>query len=189
VDLNGVIREVLALLEGELRAHRVLAQTDLLDGLPEVSGNRVQLQQVIVNLVMNAVEAMETVDDRPRLLRIKTELDNNNHVLIHVEDSGPGIGLDNIDRIFNAFFTTKPRGIGMGLSICRSIVEAHDGRLWVSPGVDYGSVFQFTIPNQGQKKKDEKIGPEPLPRAEPRQPTAAPAAREPVAILRAARRL
>jgi signal transduction histidine kinase/ABC-type uncharacterized transport system substrate-binding protein len=189
VDLNGVIREVLTLLEGELRAHRVLAQTDLLDGLPEVSGNRVQLQQVIVNLVMNAVEAMETVDDRPRLLRIKTELDNNNHVLIRVEDSGPGIGLDNIDRIFNAFFTTKPRGIGMGLSICRSIVEAHDGRLWVSPGVDYGSVFQFTIPNHGQKKKDEKIGPEPLPRAEQRQPAAAPAAREPVAILRAVRRL
>jgi signal transduction histidine kinase len=187
VDINGVIREVLALLEGELRAHRVLAQTDLLDGLPEVSGNRVQLQQVIVNLVMNAVEAMEAIDDRPRLLRIKTEIDNNNHVLIRVEDSGPGIGLDNIDRIFNAFFTTKPRGIGMGLSICRSIVEAHDGRLWVSPGVDYGSVFQFTIPNHNQKKRDERIGPEPLPRAEQRQPAAASPAREPVAILRTAR--
>ena len=187
VDLNGVISEVLALLEGELRAHRVLAQTDLLDSLPQVAGNRVQLQQVIVNLVMNAVEAMETVDDRPRLLRLKTELDNNNHVLIRVEDSGPGIDLENIDRIFNAFFTTKPRGIGMGLSICRSIVEAHDGRLWVSPGVDHGSVFQFTVPNHSQKKKDEKVGPEPVVRSE-RQPPAAAGVREPVPMLRAVRR-
>jgi signal transduction histidine kinase len=187
VDLNGVIREVLALLEGELRAHSVLVQTDLLDNLPQVSGNRVQLQQVIVNLVMNAVEAMEGVEGRPRLLRLKTELDNNNHVLIRVEDSGPGIGLDNIDRIFNAFFTTKPRGIGMGLSICRSIVEAHDGRLWASPAVDYGSVFQFTIPNHGQKKKDEKVGPEPVVRSE-REPAAAAGVREPVPIFRAVQR-
>ena len=187
VDLNGVLREVLALLEGELRAHSVLVQTDLLDNLPQVSGNRVQLQQVIVNLVMNAVEAMEAVDGRPRLLRLKTELDNNNHVLIRVEDSGPGIDLENIDRIFNAFFTTKPRGIGMGLSICRSIVEAHDGRLWVSPGVDYGSVFQFTIPNHSQKKKDEKVGPDPVVRGE-RPSTAAPGIREPVPMLRAVRR-
>ena len=188
VDLNGVIREVLTLLEGELRAHSVLVQTDLLDALPEVSGNRVQLQQVIVNLVMNAVEAMEGVDDRPRLLRLKTELDNNNHVLIRVEDSGPGIDVENIDRIFNAFFTTKPRGIGMGLSICRSIVEAHDGRLWVSPGVDYGSVFQFTIPNHGQRRKDEKVGPEPIGSRTDQQPAGTPSVQEPIPLFRAARR-
>jgi signal transduction histidine kinase len=187
VDLNGVIQEVLALLEGELRAHNVLVQTDLLVTLPEVSGNRVQLQQVIVNLVMNAVEAMEPVDDRPRLLRLKTEIDNNNNVVIRVEDSGPGIDLENIDRIFNAFFTTKPRGIGMGLSICRSIVEAHDGRLWVSPALDHGSVFQFTVPIHGQKKKDEKVGPEPLMPPD-KQAAAASAAREPIPIFRAARR-
>jgi signal transduction histidine kinase len=186
VDLNAVIREVLALLEGELRAHRVIVQADLLDVLPEVSGNRVQLQQVVVNLVMNAVEAMENVENRPRLLRLKTEVDKMNHVLIRVEDAGPGIDLENIDRIFNAFFTTKVRGIGMGLSICRSIVEAHDGRLWVSPGVDFGSVFQFTVPNHGQRKKDEKVGPEPVTRPD-REDVAAPGAREPIAILRAAR--
>jgi len=188
VNLNGVIREVLTLLEGELRAHNVLVQTDLLDTLPEISGNRVQLQQVIVNLVMNAVEAMEGVDDRPRLLRLKTELDSNNHVLIRVEDSGPGIDVENIDRIFNAFFTTKPRGIGMGLSICRSIVEAHDGRLWVSPGADYGSVFQFTVPNNGQRRKDEKIGPEPVSARSDHQSIGTPGAREPIPLFRAARR-
>src|SRR5262249_33550777 len=143
VDLNGVIREVLTLLEGELRAHNVLVQTDCLDALPEGSGNRGQLQQVIVNLFMNALEAKEGVDYAPHPRRVKTDPENNNLVLIRVEDSGPGIDVENIDRIFNAFFTTKPRGIGMGLSICRSIVEAHDGRLWVSPAVDYGSVFQF----------------------------------------------
>jgi signal transduction histidine kinase len=187
VDLNNVIREVLALLEGELRAHRVMVQTDLLDVLPEVSGNRVQLQQVIVNLVMNAVEAMEGVENRARLLRLKTEVDKSNQVLIRVEDSGPGIDLENIDRIFNAFFTTKQRGIGMGLSICRSIVEAHDGRLWVSPGVDYGSVFQFTVPIHSQRKKDEKVGPEPVARSD-REGTAAAGVREPIAILRAAQR-
>jgi signal transduction histidine kinase/ABC-type uncharacterized transport system substrate-binding protein len=186
VDLNAVIREVLALLEGELRAHQVIVQADLLDVLPEVSGNRVQLQQVIVNLVMNAVEAMENVENRPRLLRLKTEVDKMNHVLIRVEDAGPGIDLENIDRIFNAFFTTKLRGIGMGLSICRSIVEAHDGRLWVSPGVDFGSVFQFTVPNHSQRKKDEKVGPEPVTRPG-REDAEAPGAREPIAILRAAR--
>jgi signal transduction histidine kinase len=136
---------------------------------------------------MNAVEAMEGVDNRPRLLRLKTELDSNNHVLIRVEDSGPGIDLENIDRIFNAFFTTKPRGIGMGLSICRSIIEAHDGRLWVSPGIDYGSVFQFTVPNPSQRKKDEKVGPEPVTRPD-RETAAAPSTREPIPILRTVRR-
>jgi signal transduction histidine kinase len=185
VDLNGLIREVLALLEGELRSHRVTVQADLLDGLPEVSGNRVQLQQVIVNLVMNAVEAMQAVANRPRLLRLKSEIDKANHVLVRIEDSGSGIDLENIDRIFNAFFTTKPHGIGMGLSICRSIIEAHDGRLWVSPGVDHGSVFQFTLPNHSQRKKEEMVGPDPAIR--PDKEAAAQGAREPVPIRRAAR--
>jgi len=128
------------------------------------------------------------VEDRPRLLRLKTELDNNNHVLIRVEDSGPGIDVENIDRIFNAFFTTKPRGIGMGLSICRSIVEAHDGRLWVSPAVDYGSVFQFTIPNHGARRKDEKVGPEPIVARTDQQPAGAPGVQEPIPLFRTARR-
>jgi signal transduction histidine kinase len=187
VDLNALIREVLALLEGELRSHRVMVQADLSDSLPEVSGNRVQLQQVIVNLIMNAVEAMQAVTNRPRVLRLTSEIDKANHVLIRIEDSGPGIAVENIDRIFNAFFTTKPHGIGMGLSICRSIIEAHDGRLWVSPGVDYGSVFQFTLPNHDQQKKDEKVGPEPAVLPD-KENVAAPSAREPVPIRRAARR-
>src|SRR5262249_6242555 len=123
-----------------------------------------------------------------RLLRLKTELDNNNHVLIRVEDSGPGIDVENIDRIFNAFFTTKPRGIGMGLSICRSIVEAHDGRLWVSPAVDYGSVFQFTIPNHDQRRKDEKTGREPIVARGDQKPAGAPGVHEPIPLFRTARR-
>jgi C4-dicarboxylate-specific signal transduction histidine kinase len=187
VDLNALIREVLALLEGELRSHGVTLQADLTDALPEVSGNRVQLQQVIVNLTMNAVEAMQAVTNRPRLLRLTSEIDKANHVLIRIEDSGPGIAVENIDRIFNAFFTTKPHGIGMGLSICRSIIEAHDGRLWVSPGVDYGSVFQFTLPTQSQAKKDEKVGPEPAVAAD-KESVAVRNPREPVPIRRAARR-
>jgi signal transduction histidine kinase len=187
VDINGLIREVLALLEGELRANRALVQTDLLDGLPEVSGNRVQLQQVIVNLIVNAVEAMGSVTGRPRVLRLKTLIDKANHVLIGVEDSGPGIDVENIDRIFNAFFTTKTNGIGMGLSICRSIVEAHDGRLWVSPGVDHGTAFQFTLPIQSPRKKDEKAGPQTASRPD-KDAAAVQAAREPIPIRRAVHR-
>jgi signal transduction histidine kinase len=104
------------------------------------------LQQVILNLIMNAAEAMDAVTDRPRTLRIKTEREKDNGVLITLQDSGPGIDPESTDRIFNAFFTTKPQGMGMGLSICRSIVEAHGGRLWTSAGMDQGAVFHIALP-------------------------------------------
>ena len=110
--------------------------------------NRVQLRQVIVNLLMNAVDAMDAVTNRPRALRIKTEIYDLNYLLITVEDSGTGIDPKNIDRIFDAFFSAKPNGMGMGLSICRSIIEAHGGRLWATTNVPRGAVFQFTLPRQ-----------------------------------------
>jgi signal transduction histidine kinase len=109
-------------------------------------GDRVQLQQVILNLVMNAIEAMSTDTNVPRMLYVRSQGEGPGGVLVTVEDSGPGISPESIDRLFEAFFTTKPSGMGMGLSICRSIINAHGGRLWVSPGSPRGTVFQFTVP-------------------------------------------
>jgi signal transduction histidine kinase len=117
-----------------------------------VVGNRVQLQQVILNLIMNAADAMNGMTDRPRVLRLKTERHARNTVLITVQDSGPGIDPQNVDRIFNAFFTTKSHGMGMGLPICRSIIEAHNGRLWVSNDTGYGAVFHMTLPDTGEDR-------------------------------------
>jgi C4-dicarboxylate-specific signal transduction histidine kinase len=145
-DVNQVVREVLALVHGELRNQRVSVQTELTDQLQPVSGVRVQLQQVILNLLTNAVEAMGSANGRARLLRVTTQRREPHDVLITVQDSGPGIDPKDMDHIFDPFFTTKSHGMGMGLSICRSIIEAHDGRLWVSPGADGGSVFQIALP-------------------------------------------
>jgi signal transduction histidine kinase len=117
-----------------------------LDGLEPVIGDRVQLQQVILNLIVNGIEAMTASVDHPRLLRVSSQMDGPGNVLIAVEDTGAGLDPTKMDRIFDAFFTTKPGGIGIGLSICRSIVEGHCGRLWASPTLPYGSVFRFTLP-------------------------------------------
>ena len=149
LDINGIIREVLTFLEIELRDQGVSVQSELADGLPTVDADRVKLQQVILNLVMNAADAMREVSDRPRILRIRTEIHDPAGVLVAIEDSGGGIKPQNIERIFEPFFTTKSNGTGMGLSICRSIIEAHGGRLWVLPGASYGSVFHFTLPRGG----------------------------------------
>jgi signal transduction histidine kinase len=146
LDVNELIRDVVALLQDELKSREVEIQTELSPAIPQVTGSRVQLQQVILNLIMNAAEAMDAVTDRPRTLRIKTEREKDNGVLITLQDSGPGIDPESTDRIFNAFFTTKPHGMGMGLSICRSIVEAHGGRLWTSAGMDQGAVFHIALP-------------------------------------------
>jgi signal transduction histidine kinase len=146
LDVNELIREMVALLRDQLGHHEVAVQSELMPELPKVLGNRIQLQQVILNLMMNAAEAMDAVRDRPRMLRLKTELYGSNGVLITVEDSGPGIDPKNIERVFNPLFTTKSGGMGMGLSICRSIVEAHDGRLWASSGNPYGSIFHVLLP-------------------------------------------
>jgi signal transduction histidine kinase len=122
-------------------------RTDLVDHLPRVSGDRVQLQQVVINLVMNGIEAMSSPTHRPRSLLIKSAR-SNNEVLIQIQDSGTGVDADHAKHIFEPFFTTKPGGIGMGLSISRSIVESHGGYLWVDSGPE-GALFQFTLPPSG----------------------------------------
>jgi C4-dicarboxylate-specific signal transduction histidine kinase len=148
LDINEAIREVIALLQRELTSHRVSLQTELAPALPMILGDRVQLQQVIINLVMNGIEAMQTVTDRPHELLIRSRQAETNQMLVSVTDCGVGISAENADRLFNAFFTTKSSGLGMGLSICRSIVEAHGGRLSASANEGAGATFQFVLPLQ-----------------------------------------
>jgi PAS domain S-box-containing protein len=145
-SVNDLARDILALVRGELERHRVVLELDLNKDLPLVVGERVPLQQVLLNLIMNAAEAMSSVADRKRLLSIKTQVHETHSILITVTDCGTGIDPEAMDRIFEAFFTTKPQGMGMGLSICRSIVEAHDGRLWVTPAQPNGSTFHVQLP-------------------------------------------
>lgn len=146
INVNDLIRGVLALVQGELTAQRVALHLDLHDPLPAVAAERVQLQQVILNLVTNAIEAMATVTERERMLAVRTQLDESHGILVAIEDSGTGIEESNRERIFESFFTTKPAGMGMGLSICRSIVQAHGGELWASPRTPDGSIFQVRLP-------------------------------------------
>jgi PAS domain S-box-containing protein len=148
-DVNQLVREVLTLVRGEVENQCVSVHTELFDELPQIPANRVQLQQVILNLTRNAVDAMSAVVNRARILRVKTEIHELDHLLIAVEDSGTGIDPQNIDRIFDAFYTTKSHGMGMGLSICRSIVESHGGRLSVSRGQPHGSIFHVLLPTGG----------------------------------------
>jgi two-component system, NtrC family, sensor kinase len=146
VDLNNVVLEVLALVHGELINYRVSVKSDLLQQLPPVRVDHVQLQQVILNLVMNAVEAMGTVEDGARVLSVTSQIQEPNGVLLMVQDSGPGIDPSRKDRIFDAFFSTKSSGMGMGLFICRSIVEAHGGHLWATAAEPDGAIFHLTLP-------------------------------------------
>jgi signal transduction histidine kinase len=149
LDINELIREVLALTHGELRNHGVRLQTELTVELPLVLADRIQLQQVILNLVVNAAEAMGAVTDRARILRVSSEINDPASVLLTVEDSGTGIDPKDMDRIFDTFFTTKSHGMGMGLSICRSIIESHGGSLSASSGDPHGSVFRAVLPTAG----------------------------------------
>jgi signal transduction histidine kinase len=146
LDIDDVIKGVIALVQREMDNHRVSLRTDFASALPMIRGDRVQLQQVIINLLMNGIEAMQSVTDRPRKLVIRSHRDEKRRVQVTVTDSGVGISAENADRLFNAFFTTKPSGMGMGLSICRSIIEAHGGRLWATPNVPHGATFQFALP-------------------------------------------
>jgi signal transduction histidine kinase len=146
LDLNEVIREVIALVQRELTSHRVSLRMELAQALPTIPGDRVQLQQVIINLVMNGIEAMQAVTDRRRELVIRSRQDQTQHALVSVTDCGDGISAEHANQLFNAFFTTKSSGLGMGLSICRSIVEAHGGRLSASGNEGPGATFQFVLP-------------------------------------------
>jgi len=146
VDVNGVIVEVLALVHSELLSHQVSAKSDLLQDLPPVRADRVQLQQVVLNLITNAIEAMSSVEGRARLLTVTSQREEPNSALIKVQDTGPGIDHDGKDRIFDAFFSTKSSGMGMGLFICRSIVEAHGGHLWATAAEPYGTIFHLVLP-------------------------------------------
>jgi C4-dicarboxylate-specific signal transduction histidine kinase len=146
LDCNDVIGETIALVQRELTSHRVSLRTELASPLPTVLGDRVQLQQVMINLVMNGIQAMQLVTDRPRELVIQSRQDEAQQVLLSVTDCGVGIADENVGRLFNPFFTTKSNGMGMGLSICRSIVQGHGGRLWATANVPYGATFQFTVP-------------------------------------------
>jgi signal transduction histidine kinase len=146
VNINRLIREVLALMQADLQKHRALVEFDPDAKLPSVSGDRVQLQQVVLNLIMNAAEAMDGVTDRARVLRVKSAIHEPDGVLVTVEDAGAGIDPDDLGRIFETRFTTKSTGMGMGLAICQSIIQSHNGKLWAARGIQYGSVFQFVLP-------------------------------------------
>jgi PAS domain S-box-containing protein len=145
LDINDVIEDVMPLVRHEVLVHGVSLRLELAAALPRVLGDRVQLQQVIVNLLMNGIQAMRSVTDRPRELLIRSREHGSNQILIAVEDSGTGIEPQNVDRLFDAFFTTKPDGLGIGLSICRSIINQHGGRIWATRNSVVGSAFQFTL--------------------------------------------
>ena len=146
LDINDAIREVVALAEGEARRHGVTLRTELADDLPHVVGDRVQLQQVALNLMMNGVEAMASVADRPRHLLVRSCRHDADQVAVAVQDAGVGIDLEHLERIFDTFYTTKPQGMGMGLAISRSIVENHGGTLRAVPNDGPGMTFQFALP-------------------------------------------
>jgi signal transduction histidine kinase len=149
IDINKLIFTVLVIVRHELLKHGVELRTELDESLPALDGDRVQLQQVVLNLVMNAIEAMQT--GALRILSIRSFVSKPNFVHVAVEDTGTGIDPSNHDHIFDPMFTTKERGMGIGLSICHSIIESHNGRIWVTRGIDKGSIFQFELPaNVGQ---------------------------------------
>jgi C4-dicarboxylate-specific signal transduction histidine kinase len=146
IVLNDAIEEVIALVREELSKNHVSIETRFAERLPAVFGDRVQLQQVMLNLILNAIEAMAGVDADVRILVIGTEPNPSEGVLVSVDDTGPGIAPENRERVFESFFTTKAGGVGIGLSICRSIIDGHSGKLWAEPNHPSGAAFKFTLP-------------------------------------------
>lgn len=144
--INDIVRATLSLIDSEIVQNHVALRTELSDEVPSVQGDRVQLQQVVLNLILNALEAMQRLDEGPRLLTVYSVRTNPNGALVTIADTGAGVAPDSLDRIFNAFYTTKPDGMGMGLAISRSIIEAHGGRVWATPNSPRGAVFQFSLP-------------------------------------------
>jgi signal transduction histidine kinase len=167
LDVNDLIGETLAFAQGDLQQHRITVQAERTTVLPKIEGDRIQLQQVLLNLITNAIESMTTTQ-APRVLRVSSEL-HHGGVAVSVEDTGSGISSQDVERVFEPLFTTKPNGMGMGLSICRSIVESHGGRLWASPRQPCGSVFRFTLPsdqaNSFSTERADDAGRFDLPRA------------------------
>ncbi|WP_051355451.1 sensor histidine kinase [Mesorhizobium erdmanii] len=156
VDLNIAVKEVIALSSAELQTAGALLHTDFTDNLPVVDADRVQLQQVILNLLLNAAEAMAGVDDRPRKLVVKSGADGEGNVAISIRDSGTGIDPSDTEKLFETFYTTKPNGMGIGLSVCRSIIEGHHGRIWATANDGHGATFHFSIPVHGQITRYER---------------------------------
>jgi C4-dicarboxylate-specific signal transduction histidine kinase len=146
LSINEVIEDVVVIVRNDLVGKKVSLRMELADGLEKVEADRVEIQQVILNLMMNAVEAMSIVEDRERNLFVQTARDESGGVLIEVRDSGVGIASEHLAHIFEAFYTTRPEGMGMGLSICRTIIEAHGGRLWAESIKDKGATLRFTLP-------------------------------------------
>jgi signal transduction histidine kinase len=154
VDLNDATREVIALSSSELQRSRVTLRHEFADDLPTVTGDRVQLQQVILNLLRNASDAMSGVEDRPRQLLVRTEREDGDRVRVTVRDAGVGVDCQSMDNLFDAFYTTKSGGMGIGLSLSRSIVERHHGRLWAEPNDGPGATFSFSIPRSPESVTD-----------------------------------
>ncbi|KAA1014401.1 GHKL domain-containing protein [Paraburkholderia panacisoli] len=152
-DVNGLVGETVALVRADLQKHRIVVQIELAERLPQVLGDPIQLQQVLLNLIANAIESMAAMDE-PRVLCVKSDVHDDGGVTVSVTDTGTGVGPHDIDRIFDPLFTTKSEGMGMGLAICRSIIEAHNGRLWVSPNKPHGAVFQFVLRTDGATSAD-----------------------------------
>jgi len=155
LNVNEVVREVLALVDAEVRRQNVDVVTELDSELPSVIADGVQLQQVVLNLIMNAIESMASIADRPRILRIRSRvhyLSGQSAVMVAVSDSGAGFSTDEMDRVFEAFYTTKPQGMGMGLWICRSIIEAHGGQLTARLNDDVGAAFEFVLPASAEER-------------------------------------
>jgi len=158
VDINHALKEVLALARHEIHRQNVSVQTNLHSGLQPVQADRIQLQQVVLNLVMNAIDAMRTITDRTHVLTISSRLDDQANILVSVEDTGAGLDPGAREHIFDTFFTTKANGLGMGLSISNSIVRAHGGHLWAETGSSFGAVFRFTLPAMPQPATTEAFG-------------------------------
>jgi C4-dicarboxylate-specific signal transduction histidine kinase len=146
VAIDEIIKEVIALVQGEIRKHGITVRIDLSDDLPNVMGDRIRLLQMFLNLIRNAIEAMSLVMDRERILVVKSCTHDREALLVTVQDTGPGFDSNDSERMFDAFYTTKADGMGMGLSICRQIAEGHGGRLWALPGTPHGSAFHVVLP-------------------------------------------
>jgi C4-dicarboxylate-specific signal transduction histidine kinase len=152
VDINNIIREMVALMRSELTRHSISVRTELTEDIPQISGDRVQLQQVLMNLMINGIDAMKDADGT-RELTIKSQRAENHQLMVAVNDTGLGLPRQQADQIFNAFFTTKPHGTGMGLRISRSIIESHGGRLWATDNSPRGASFHLTLPTQAEARE------------------------------------